>query len=184
MNRTRSVNRYRDRYVNRSRSRNRNVNRSRSRDRNVNRSRSRNRNNSKHLNRYDQPNRKIIERDNNFEFIENGKVIAKASYDIKGNVFYITNIFVEKTHRGKGTGKYVLNKLLKFAFNNKDIDTIKLTDETQSIQFNPNQIPNEMYRKSGFIHSGQNGNYFKNDKILTREHYMHVTLPSGYLNSR
>jgi len=178
----------RSRSVNRSRSRNRNIERSRSRNRNVERSRSRdrsrNRNSSKHLNRYDQPNRKIIERDNNFEFIENGKVIATASYDINRNFFYITNIFVEKTHRGKGTGKYVLNHLLKFAFNNKDIDTIKLTDETQSNQFNPNRIPNEMYRKSGFVHSGENGNYFRNDKILTRERYIHVTLPSGYLNSR
>jgi hypothetical protein len=77
-----------------------------------------------------------------------------------------------------------LNHLLKFAFSNKDIDTIKLTDETQSNQFNPNKIPNDMYTKSGFIHSGQNGPYFRNDKILTRDRYVKVTLPSRYLNSR
>jgi len=175
MNRSRS--RSRNRNVDRSRSRNRNVNRSRSRNRNVDRSRNR------FNNRYSKPNRKIIERDNNFEYIENGEVIATASYNINRNIFYITNIFVKKTHRGKGTGKYILKHLLKFAFTNKDIDTVKLTDETQSNQFNPNQIPNEMYRKSGFIHSGQNGNYFRNDKILTREHYVKVTLPSRYLNS-
>lgn len=169
MNRTRSVNRTL-RNVNRPRSR------SRSRNRNINRSRTRN--------RYEQPNRKIVKIGDNFEFIENGEVIAKASYNINRNVFNITNIFVEKTHRGKGTGKYVLNELLKFAFNNKHIDTIELTDETQSNQFNPNRIPNNMYRKSGFVHSGRNGNYFRNDKILTRERYIHVTLPSGYLNSR
>lgn len=73
--------------------------------------------------------------------------------------------------------------MLKFAFNNKHIDTIKLTDETQSDQFNPNRIPNDMYTKSGFVHSGQNGEYFRNDKILTRHRYIHVTLPSRYLIS-
>lgn len=179
----RNTNRSRSRNVNRSRSRNRNTNRSRSR--NVNRSRSRNRNvNSyNHATRYNQPNIKIVERDHNFEFMKNGEVIATASYNINRNVFYITNIFVKKTHRGKGTGKYVLNHLLKFAFSNKDIDTIKLTDETQSNQFNPNRIPNDMYTKSGFVQSEKNDYYFRNDKILTRERYVKVTLPSRYLNS-
>ena len=177
--------------MNRSRSRSKNVTRSRSRNVNrsnhANRSRSRNANRSNHANRsnygYSQPNRKIIKRGDNFEFIENGKLIAKATYHIRDNVFNIINIFVEKTHRGKGIGKHVLNELLKFAFNNKHIDTIKLTDETQSNQFNPNRIPNDMYTKSGFVHSGQNGYYFRNDKILTRDRYIHVTLPSRYLNS-
>ena len=53
----------------------------------------------------------------------------------------------------------------------------------QSNQFNPNQIPNDMYRKSGFVHSGQNGHYFRNNKILTRERYVNITLPRRYLIS-
>ena len=166
--------------------RNTNSPRSRSRSKNVNSPRSRSRSRSKnvnHANRYRQSNRTIVKRGNNFEFIENGEVIARASYNISGNVFNIINIFVEKIHRGKGTGKYVLNELLKFAFNNKHIDTITLTDKTQSNQFNPNRIPNDMYTKSGFVHSGQNGHYFRNDKILTRDRYINTTLPSRYLNS-
>ena len=177
------MNRSRSRNVNRSRSRNDNTRSSRYANANRSRSRNDNTRRSRYANANRQSKRTFIRRGNNFEFIENGKVIGRASYHIRDNIFTITNIFVEKTHRGKGTGKYVLNELLKFAFNHRHIDTIKLTDETQSNQFNPNRIPNDMYTKSGFVHSGQNGEYFRNDKILTRERYIDVTLPSRYLNS-
>ena len=117
------------------------------------------------------------------QIIENGEVVGTATYNIMGNKFYICNIFVDKDHRGDGVGKKALKELLKIAFSNPNIRTVELTDETQSDQFNPTRIPNNMYAQSGFVHSGKSGAYHKNDKILTRESYMSETLPSRYLNS-
>ena len=69
------------------------------------------------------------------------------------------------------------------AFSNSTITSVELTDETQSDQFNPTRIPNNMYNNSGFVHSGKPGSYYKNDKILTRDAYLSQTLQSCYLNS-
>ena len=102
---------------------------------------------------------------------------------IKGNKFNIVNIYVNEGHRGGGNGKKILKELLKIAFSNPSITTVELTDETQSDQFNPTRIPNNMYNNSGFVHSGKSGPYHKNDKILTRDAYLAHTLRSGYLNS-
>jgi GNAT superfamily N-acetyltransferase len=117
------------------------------------------------------------------QIIENGEVIANAMYSIKGNKFIIVNIYVNEGHRGEGNGKKVLKELLKIAFSNSSITSVELTDETQSDQFNPTRIPNNMYNNSGFVHSGKSGSYYRNDKILTREAYVAQTLRSGYLNS-
>ena len=117
------------------------------------------------------------------QIIENGEVVGTATYNIMGNKFYICNIFVDKDHRGDGVGKKALKELLKIAFSNPSIHTVELTDETQSDQFNPTRIPNNMYSRCGFVHSGKSGAYHKNDKVLTRETYMSETLSSRYLNS-
>jgi hypothetical protein len=117
------------------------------------------------------------------QIVENGSVVATAMYNIMGNKFYIVNIFVDHGHRGNGNGKKALNELLKIAFSTPSITTVELTDETQSDQFNPTRIPNNMYNNSGFVHSGKSGPYHKNDKILTRDVYLAQTLRSGYLNS-
>lgn len=117
------------------------------------------------------------------QIIEKGEVVGTANYNIMGNKFYISNIFVDKDHRGDGVGKKALKELLKIAFSNPSIRLVELTDETQSDQFNPTRIPNNMYSQCGFVHSGKSGAYHKNDKVLTRETYMSETLSSRYLNS-
>ena len=117
------------------------------------------------------------------QIIENGSVVANAMYNIMGNKFHIVNIYVDEGHRGEGNGKKVLKELLKIAFSNPSITSVELTDETQSDQFNPTRIPNNMYNNSGFVHSGKPGPYHKNDKILTRDAYLSQTLQSRYLNS-
>jgi GNAT superfamily N-acetyltransferase len=117
------------------------------------------------------------------QIIENGLVVANAMYNIMGHKFHIVNIYVDEGHRGDGNGKKVLKELLKIAFSNPSITSVELTDETQSDQFNPTRIPNNMYNNSGFIHSGKPGPYHKNDKILTRDAYLSQTLQSRYLNS-
>lgn len=117
------------------------------------------------------------------QIIDNSKVVGTANYNIMGNKFYICNIFVDKDHRGDGVGKKALKELLKIAFSNPTIHTVELTDETQSDQFNPTRIPNNMYSRCGFVHSGKSGPYHKNDKVLTRDMYMSETLSSRYLNS-
>lgn len=117
------------------------------------------------------------------QIIENGEVVATAMYNTMGNKFHINNIYVNEGHRGDGNGKKALKELLKIAFSNPNITTVELTDETQSEQFNPTRIPNNMYNNSGFVHSGKPGPYHRNDKILTRDAYLAQTLRSGYLNS-
>ena len=117
------------------------------------------------------------------QIVENGSVVATAMYNIMGHKFYIVNIFVDHGHRGNGNGKKALKELLKIAFSNPNVTVVELTDETQSDQFNPMRIPNNMYNNSGFVHSGKSGPYHKNDKILTRDAYLAQTLRSGYLNS-
>jgi predicted GNAT family acetyltransferase len=117
------------------------------------------------------------------QIIENGSVVANAMYNILGHKFHIVNIYVDEGHRGQGNGKKVLKELLKIAFSNPSITSVELTDETQSDQFNPTRIPNNMYNNSGFVHSGKPGPYHKNDKILTRDTYLSQTLQSRYLNS-
>ena len=117
------------------------------------------------------------------QIIENDSVVANALYNIMGNRFRILNIYVDEGHRGEGNGKKALKELLKIAFSNPSITVVELTDDTQSEQFNPRRIPNNMYNNSGFVHSGKPGPYHRNDKILTREAYLSQTLQSGYLNS-
>jgi hypothetical protein len=117
------------------------------------------------------------------QIVQNGSVVATAMYNVMGNKFYIVNIFVDHGHRGNGNGKKAMKELLKIALSNPDITVVELTDETQSDQFNPMRIPNNMYNNSGFVHSGKSGPYHKNDKILTRDAYLAQTLRSGYLNS-
>jgi predicted GNAT family acetyltransferase len=124
----------------------------------------------------------IIRTMTGIQIVENGSVVATAMYNVMGNKFYIVNIFVDHGHRGNGNGKKALKELLKIAFSNPDITMVELTDETQSDQFNPTRIPNNMYN-SGFVHSGKPGSYHKNDKTLTRDAYLSRTLQSRYLNS-
>ena len=116
-----------------------------------------------------------------------GHVVGSVTFNINNDIFIIDTIYVESHCRGCGIGKFILKNILMYAFSNPVIQVVKLTDETQSNQFNPNRgsgkIPNKMYLKSGFEYINITHSYFKNDMILTKERYTTFTLPGNYLGS-
>lgn len=99
-----------------------------------------------------------------------------------GEVFYIENIFVENEDRGKGIGKFILKMLLNKAFQELNCSRVELENRTQSNQFNPTKIPNQMYEKSGFEYSNPTHLYYKDDMFLTRIKYLSDTQIHKYLN--
>lgn len=123
----------------------------------------------------------IIETGTDIEVLINGEKVGSTKCLIKGTEFSINNIFIEQPHRGKGLGKIILKMTLATAFKEKDINLVKLTNATQSNQFNPNKIPNKMYEKAGFVYMYPEHVYFGKDMILTREMYERITLKNGYL---
>jgi len=89
------------------------------------------------------------------------------SYD---NVMVLDNLQVTANHKGKGIGTRMLHSILEYAFKHP-IDKVTLTDLTGSVQFNPTGIPNNMYKKAGFVCSNPGIPYLKNELELTREQY-------------
>jgi len=118
-----------------------------------------------------------------FQYIYEKNKIAFANIKINDSTFNIIQIYVEPNYRSKGIGKFILKHLLKYAFDNVNIKVIKLENLTHSLQYNPNDIPNKMYEKAGFLYVNPNDRYHKNDMILNRETYENDQMYEGYLNT-
>lgn len=96
-------------------------------------------------------------------------IVAKCTKEIVGFAgiwddtynMNITNIVVKKTHRHKGIGKKLLNKLLQIT-KEKNKETITLEVNEQ------NKIAQELYKNAGFKIVGKRKKYYNgaNDAII------------------
>lgn len=70
---------------------------------------------------------------------------------------HITNIAVKKTHRGKGIGKQIVNKLIDIA---KEKEMIGITLEVRQ----SNDIAKNLYKSLGFIIEGIRKEYYDDNR--------------------
>ena len=103
-----------------------------------------------------------------FRALHKGTQVGYADL-VTGVEYRLDNLQVESEYKGKKIGTLLLKSVLKYAFD-AGADKMTLEDRTQSNQFNPTKIPNDMYKKAGFVHTPGHP-YFKDDMELTRTRY-------------
>ena len=96
---------------------------------------------------------------------DNGQVVGFFCYSIntEDNIGFLKFIVVDKTKRGKGYGKEMLNLALQYAFQITGADAVQLN------VFNENALAKRCYEKVGFVERNIDKNAFAyKDELWSR----------------